>query len=334
MFRIACVSILAATTITMVSVISNGPGVSEHFVFLPESLSSATSVGSGISSIVFAFTGHLAYPQIINEMQKPADFPKALKANATVQAVMYAASACIIYWFAGDAVQAPALDSATGLLGKLAWGFAIPTVIVAGVLPGMMIIKNVNRGFWNWRNMPSVPWEDTMRARASWTAIAAVLWVIAPIFAESIPSFMGIVGVAGAFLGSWISLCFPALAWFRIDRMEATNRPRGDSDRSDLPITGLSHHGRQLLKLERGGNVLRFWHHARLNAKREPWMAAFNMLLFVLGVFLVSRRSSPLWPYTVNVLAVRLRCIRRHLGHGQYWRPLRGLESVFLPGTR
>lgn len=260
-------------------------------MFLPDSLSSSTSVGAGISSIVFAFTGHLAYPQIIDEMAKPEDFPKALKANATVQAVMYAASACIIYWFAGDAVEAPALDSATGILGKLAWGLAIPTVIVAGVLPAMMIIKNANRGFWTWRQMPTVPWENTWRARASWMAIAGVLWVIAPVFAEVVPSFMGVVGVAGAFLGSWISLSFPALAWFRIDRTKTSVRARACSDGSDLPITGAAGQSRQVEDYDCGGVVIRYWRHARINAKRSPFAALFNVLLFALGVFLVRLRS-------------------------------------------
>lgn len=285
---VACASILAATIITIVTVVSNGSdsAVSEHFVFLPEKLSSATAVGSGISSIVFAFTGHLAYPQIINEMAKPQDFRKSLKANAIVQVVMYAASACVIYWFAGDAVDAPAIDSATGLLSKLAWGLALPTIIVAGVLPAMMIIKNANRGFWRWMREPNVPWENSWRARGSWTTIAAIIWIVAPIFAEVVPSFMGVVGVAGAFLGAWISLCFPAIAWFRLDRRPESSRPRAGSDRSDMPIAGEA--GNNVRPLDHGiGAWSGLRCHAKINARQHTWIACCIMLLFAMGLTLV-----------------------------------------------
>lgn len=71
--------------------------------------------------------------------------------NTVVQIIMYTATACIMYGFAGESAQAPDLKSATGTLSKIDWAFALPTSIVAGILPGMMIIKNVHRGFWTWK---------------------------------------------------------------------------------------------------------------------------------------------------------------------------------------
>lgn len=308
-----------ATVITAVSVVNNGSGVRDHFFFLPDRLLSASHLGSGISSIVFAFTGHLAYPQFISEMEKPEQFPRALKVNAIVQVTMYTAAACIISWFAGDSVQAPALDSAIGLLAKLAWGFALPTVIVAGVLPGMMIIKNANRGFWNWRNQPRVPWMNSWRARGSWTLIAAILWSIAPVLAEVVPSFMGVVGIAGAFLGAWISICFPALAWFRIDR-RIPHRQRASSkasEASDLPMMRAGEGQCSGADRRAGGARAQFWRNAKLNARRFPLMATFNAFLFILGAFLVRCPVNVVRSPT-NVRPVYLRRVWSHLQHGTH----------------
>lgn len=289
MSSVACVSILVATVITAVSVVSKGGSVSEHFIVLPDRLLSAPSVGSGVASVIFAFTGHLAYPQIISEMEKPEQFPRALKANASVQVVMYTISGCIIYWFTGEAVRAPALDSATGTLSKIAWGLALPTIIVAGVLPGMMIIKNAHRGFWAWRRQHIVAGEDSKRAWASWFAIDFILWLIAPVFAEVVPSFMGIVGVAGAFLGAWISLSFPALAWFRIDR-RISHIQRSSSSGSSIPIMNPVEQATHRDGQRPGGKWLNFWRNARRNAVRFPVAASSNALLLILGIGLVSLR--------------------------------------------
>lgn len=271
----------------MASVVSTEGSVVERFSFLPVRLLSASSVGSGIASIVFAFTGHLAYPQIISEMEKPAQFPRALKANAFVQGIMYLLTACIIYWFAGDAVKAPALDTATGDLSKWAWGFAIPTVIVAGVIPALMIIKNFTRGVWSFAQLPGAPWDYSWRARSIWIGFAVLIWGLAIVVAESVPSFMGIVGVAGAFLGAGISLCFPALAWFRIDSSIAS-RQGGSSQFTES----------QSLAREDGqqpsGYWARFCDNARRNAREHPAIALCNVLLFTLGVGLVSLPSSSL----------------------------------------
>lgn len=331
--RVACASILVATIITAVSIISSGEGQHDSYAVLPDTLLSSSEAGAGIATIIFAFTGHLAYPQIISEMRNPDEFSKSLKMNAIVQVIMYTATACIMYGFAGESIQAPALESATGTLSKAAWVCALPTIIVAGVLPGMMIIKNANRGFWAWREQRHVPFESSCRARGSWIAIAAILWSCAPIFAEVVPSFMGVVGVAGAFLGGWISLCFPAVAWFRMDMSIPPLRRRAASDGSLLPIVedvDCTADGRSS---QAGGHWRQFWHMTGTNARDRPYQAACFATFFVLGIFLVRTRlraSTPASIIMADTLAVRIWWLRCRFRHDPYQSHSGSSDSILL----
>jgi hypothetical protein len=49
---------------------------------------------------------------------------------------LYTITAGVIYRFAGDGVKSPALGSTSPLLAKIAYGIALPTIVVAGVING------------------------------------------------------------------------------------------------------------------------------------------------------------------------------------------------------
>ena len=61
----------------------------------------------------------------------PESYPKAL--FLLQGAAMYLIVAIVIYRFAGTDVESPALSSTSPLLQKLAYGIAIPTIVIAGM---------------------------------------------------------------------------------------------------------------------------------------------------------------------------------------------------------
>ena len=78
--------------------------------------------------------GHPGYFGFIAEMKNPEDFPKSLCMQQGFEIILYTVSAAIIYRYAGDGVASPALGSTGPLLRKIAYGIAIPTIVIAGVV--------------------------------------------------------------------------------------------------------------------------------------------------------------------------------------------------------
>lgn len=61
-------------------------------------------------------------------MKNPEDWPKALAFLQVCDIALYLTTAIVVYTYAGDQVASPALGSATGVVKKVAWGVALPTV--------------------------------------------------------------------------------------------------------------------------------------------------------------------------------------------------------------
>lgn len=73
----------------------------------------------------------------------PAELPRtdyppaqALCALQVSDTVLYLVAAVVIYRFTGADVTSPALSASTKTLEKIAYGVAIPTIVIAGVING------------------------------------------------------------------------------------------------------------------------------------------------------------------------------------------------------
>jgi hypothetical protein len=54
--------------------------------------------------------------------------------------ILYTATAIVIYRFTGDDITSPALGSTGPLLAKIAYGIALPTIVIAGVINGHVAV--------------------------------------------------------------------------------------------------------------------------------------------------------------------------------------------------
>ena len=123
---------------------------------------------------------------------------------------MYLIAAIVIYRYAGTDVASPALGSTSPVVEKVAYGIAIPTIIVAGVINGHVASKYIYvRLFRGTDRMGKRSWSSF----GIWLAIVFVLWVIAWIIAEAIPVFNDLLGLISSLFASWFTYGLSGLFW-------------------------------------------------------------------------------------------------------------------------
>ncbi|KAK5945318.1 hypothetical protein PMZ80_002522 [Knufia obscura] len=210
---ISFASILTAVLIAMIALGVENPSNSQYRGTAPPG-TTFPSAFLAVTNIVFAFAGHVAFFSFISEMQNPKDFPKALVALQITDTTIYFITAMVCYAYAGQDVLSPALGSAGGVVGKIAWGLAIPTIVIAGVIYGHVASKYVYvRIFRGTKHMRKRTWL----AVGSWMGITLVLWVVAFIIAESIPNFNDLLALISSLFASWFTYGISGVFWLFIN---------------------------------------------------------------------------------------------------------------------
>ncbi|KAH9826337.1 N amino acid transport system protein [Teratosphaeria destructans] len=208
---LSCVSILTATLIAMIDIAIEGEGLGTAVIAGRVDVVTADWMMS-LSNILVSFTGHLAYFQVMAEMEQPRDFRKSLIATNAFMSSLYLVVSIVIYDFAGTAVGSPALSAASPLFAKIAYGIATPTIVVAGVIAGLLACKRIHDWFWRlYRREPNVVDESSCRAWSSWLGIVLTVYGLAFVLANVIPYFSPLLALIGAISATWICLGFPAM---------------------------------------------------------------------------------------------------------------------------
>lgn len=216
------ISIIAAVTITMASISISRPSMAKVDLW-PNPDVAFHEAFLAVANIIFAYSGHVAFFTFISELRKPEDFPKALCLLQGCDVALYTITAVVIYCFAGNKVKSPALDSAGPLMRKVAYGVAIPTIVVAGVVNGHVAVKYVyvrlfrNSGKDGGKG-GNIMYQTTFKARGIWVAINAVLWLVAWVIAEGVPVFNDLLGLTSALFASWFTFGLSGLFWFSLNR--------------------------------------------------------------------------------------------------------------------
>ncbi|PWY90901.1 hypothetical protein BO70DRAFT_384502 [Aspergillus heteromorphus CBS 117.55] len=212
---IACqiLSIVAATVATMIAV-----GV-ELKGSIPIAATTHLSFNEDLPLLLlttfYPTVGHASFFGFISEMDKPREFPNALSVLQIIDTSLYLANAVVIYRYVGEDVQSPALGSAGPLMKKVAYGLAILTVLIAGIVNGHIASKYVYvRIFRGSHHMQ----ESSLLSVGSWVAIGIILWILAWVIAESIPVFNDLLSLITALFGCWVTYGFPALFWFLLNK--------------------------------------------------------------------------------------------------------------------
>ncbi|KAF7865844.1 hypothetical protein EAF04_006009 [Stromatinia cepivora] len=203
-----------AVLITMISVgIRSLP--SNPYTLWPRAHLSLREAFLSITNIVFAYAGHVAFFTFMSELREPDDFPKSLATLQIVEISLYLVSAIVIYVYAGSTVTSPALGSAGPVVSKIAFGVAIPTIVIAGVIFGHVASKYVfNKIF---AGSPHIN-TRTKISTMSWMGITLLLWIVAWVIAESIPVFNELLGLVSSLFASWFTYGLAGIMWLFVHK--------------------------------------------------------------------------------------------------------------------
>lgn len=177
---------------------------------------------NSVSNIVFAYAGHVSFFSFISEFRDPTEWPKALYTLQAADTTMYIVVAIVVYRYTGQNVDSPALGSANSTVSRVAWGLAIPTIIIAGVIYGHVASKYIYvRLFRGTKHLSSRSWFSTL----VWCGIALSLWFIAWIIAESIPVFNDLLSLISALFASWFTYGLSGILWLFMNWGQWTATP-------------------------------------------------------------------------------------------------------------
>lgn len=99
---------------------------------------------AAVSTLIFACSATSAYFAIVCEMRDPRDFSRSVITAQVISTIVYLIVAVVVYYFCGSAVASPALGSAGPLIKKIAYGLALP-----GLLVTTTICLHVSDVSWN-----------------------------------------------------------------------------------------------------------------------------------------------------------------------------------------
>jgi uncharacterized membrane protein len=157
----------------------------------------------------------VAFFGFISEMETPTDYPKTLYMLQITDTSMYVIAAVVIYIYGGKGVDSPALSSTKPITAKLAYGIAIPTIVIAGVINGHVAAKYIYvRLFRGTDHMK----KRTFFSIGSWVVITLVLWVIAWIISEAIPVFNNLLSLITSLFASWFTYGLSGIFWLFLNR--------------------------------------------------------------------------------------------------------------------
>ncbi|KAJ5354373.1 uncharacterized protein N7496_012806 [Penicillium cataractarum] len=200
-------SILAAVLITMIAIAIQRPGNGKV------DATTKTSVANGflaVTNIVFAYAGHVAFFGFISEMQTPTDYPKTLLLLQGTDTCMYVVAAVVIYYYGGKEVKSPALSSTSPITAKIAYGIAIPTIVIAGVINGHVAAKYIYVRLFRGTNRMQ---KRSVLSIGTWVGITLTLWIIAWVIAEAIPVFNDLLSLITALFASWFTYGLSGIFW-------------------------------------------------------------------------------------------------------------------------
>uniref|UniRef100_A0A7S0T6P5 Amino acid transporter transmembrane domain-containing protein n=1 Tax=Erythrolobus madagascarensis TaxID=708628 RepID=A0A7S0T6P5_9RHOD len=119
------------------------------FVGIPPS-SSLTSIVSSLTDIIFAYAGHLVFPEFLAHMRKRTDWKKSLSCAQSFAVVAYCVVGAVIYSLVGGEARSPSMFNlpSDSVWAILSWAFLLPNVVIGGVIDANVLAHNITQLEW------------------------------------------------------------------------------------------------------------------------------------------------------------------------------------------
>ncbi|KAJ5921699.1 hypothetical protein N7454_009173 [Penicillium verhagenii] len=171
---------------------------------------------NAVLNITFLWVPQILFPSFIAEMERPQDFPKALAVLAGISAILFIVPPAIGFRYLGQYATAPAFGS-LGVVSykKASFGFVIVPTLIIGV-----IYANVTAKFVYLRLMGKSrhAHSNTVIGWGVWVLVMVVIWLIAFVFSEVVPSMGDFLSLLGAAFDSFFGFIFFAVAYWQLNR--------------------------------------------------------------------------------------------------------------------
>jgi hypothetical protein len=210
------VSIIAAILITLIATginANNQPGsfAAVDWSAWPKEDTTFASAMVAVSNVVFAYSFAICQFSFMEEMHTPKDFKKSVWVLGMTEILIYTCTGALGYAFIGKSVKSPALLSAGHTVSRVAFGVAIPVIIISGsintVTAGRFTIDKIFRN-------STIRYVSDARGWAVWIGWATIASIVAWIIAEAIPFFSALLAIISALFISGFSFYVPGFMWF------------------------------------------------------------------------------------------------------------------------
>jgi hypothetical protein len=177
-----------------------------HAIAYPTFAASMTAA----CTIFVSSCGCPGYIPVIAEMRKPKEFKRSAIIVAVLVGSVYLSFSMVLYRWCGQWIASPLLGSAGPLLKKVAYGIALPSLVVsAGIFNHTSAKYLFVRMLRNTKHLQS----DSLIHWSTWIGCNAGVGLLAFILAEAIPVFNYILSLSAALFFAPMSLMFPAFFW-------------------------------------------------------------------------------------------------------------------------
>ncbi len=138
-------NLLPANSMCIVFVVAIAVGVQDRPAAAPKDvpwISDFHLVGSptfgeaitAVTGFTYAYGSIPAYFPIYAEMRDPRKYTRCVVISHIAMTTIYLVVGCVVYYYCGSYVSSPALGSAGGTMKKIAYGIALPGLLISATL--------------------------------------------------------------------------------------------------------------------------------------------------------------------------------------------------------
>ncbi|KAK6200417.1 transmembrane amino acid transporter protein-domain-containing protein [Scheffersomyces amazonensis] len=179
---------------------------------------SYVNIMSAVLNIVYTFVGQVTYPSFISQMKRPKEFKKALWAVTILEILLFSLAGVIVYIYVGNNyITSPGFGSLSLKYKKIAFSFAVPTIIFLGALYSNVSAQFLFQHIFDKTSIHRN--SHTVKGWIVWGGINVILWVLAFVVAEVIPFFSDLLSLMSSLFDCSFGFFFWSRAFFKLKEL-------------------------------------------------------------------------------------------------------------------